>query len=162
VFISIEITVQAFRAVPERHGAAVAMCLFPSIARMLSIELSKPELIAPERFAQLMLSPGTTALDTIVALGNGFILTATLWGAFVVEMIEGRLRAAAAFLAAGAILCFFGIIHSVRADGSAYVPWQLAGPQREAGLRFCGAYLLLALLLLLLSLRRGSAGRHPG
>ena len=159
VFISIEITVQAFRAVPERHGAAVAMCLFPSIARMLCIELAKPELVAPQRFAQLMLSPGTTALDTLVELGNGFILTATLWGAFVVEMIEGRLRAAAAFLTAGAVLCAFGIIHSVRADGSAYAPWQLVGAQREAALRFCGAYLTLAALLLLLSLRRGAVAR---
>jgi hypothetical protein len=50
---------------------------------------------------------------------NGFIITATIWAAFVVEMTERRLRAAAAYLAAGGVLCSFGIIHSVRIDGSA-------------------------------------------
>lgn len=159
VFISTEITVQAFRAVPERHASAVAISFFPAIARMLSIELSRPEFIAPERFTQLMLAPRASALATIVALGNGFIITASVWGAFVVEMTEGRLRAAAAFLIAGAALSFFGIMHSVRADGGAYVLWQLSGTLRDSALQFCLAYLVLAAALVLLSLQRGARTR---
>jgi adenine/guanine/hypoxanthine permease len=160
VFIALEMTVQAFRAVPERHASAVALSFFPSIARMLTIELSKPAFVAPERFARLLVSApgeGVAPLAVIVALGNGFIITATLWAAFVVEMTERRLRAAAAFLAGGAVLCFFGIIHSVRADGSAYALWQLHGTERAVAMQFCLAYLVLAAALMLLSLQRRAA-----
>jgi AGZA family xanthine/uracil permease-like MFS transporter len=155
VFLALNITVQAFSAVPLRHAPAVAICFFPSIARLLTIELSDPKFIAPERFAQLMnlAEHGLPAMAVIVALGNGFIITATLWAAFVVEMIEHRLRAAAAYLAAGAALCCFGIIHSVRADGSAYLPWHLEGVARDVAAQFSAAYCVLAAALLLLSLQ---------
>ena len=93
-------------------------------------------------------------LAVIVALGNGFIITATIWAAFVVEMTERRLRAAAAYLAAGGVLCCFGIIHSVRIDGSAYALWQLDGMARIVASQFCIAYFVLAAAMLLLSLRR--------
>jgi AGZA family xanthine/uracil permease-like MFS transporter len=156
VFLSLNITVQAFGAVPARHAPAVALSFFPSIARLLSIELGDPKFIAPERFTQLLNAAehGLPALAVIVALGNGFIITATIWAAFVVEMIERRLRAAAAYLAAGGALCCFGIIHSVRADGSAYAPWQLVGMARGVAGQFCAAYFVLAGALLLLSLRQ--------
>jgi adenine/guanine/hypoxanthine permease len=155
VFLSLNITVQAFNAVPLRHAPAVAISFFPSIARLLTIELSDPKFISPERFAQLLSASehGLPALAVIVALGNGFIITATLWAAFVVEMIERRLRAAAAYLIAGGVLCAFGVIHSVRADGSAYALWQLDGMERIVASQFCIAYFVLAGALLLLSLR---------
>jgi AGZA family xanthine/uracil permease-like MFS transporter len=161
VFLSLNITVQAFSAVPLRHAPAVAISFFPSIARLLTIELSDPKFIAPERFAQLLnLSEhGLPALAVIVALGNGFIITATIWAAFVVEMTEHRLRAAAAYLAAGGVLCCFGIIHSVRADGSAYALWQLEGMARSVAGQFCAAYFVLAAALLLLSLRHRRSPR---
>jgi AGZA family xanthine/uracil permease-like MFS transporter len=156
VFLSLNITVQAFSAVPLRHAPAVAISFFPSIARLLTIELSDPKFIAPERFAQLLGASGhgLPALAVIVALGNGFIITATIWAAFVVEMTEQRLRAAAAYLAGGGVLCFFGIIHSVRVDGSVYALWQLEGTARSVAMQFCMAYLVLAGALLLLSLKR--------
>ena len=156
VFVAMDITVQAFSAVPARHAPAIAVSFFPAVARMLTIELSNPEFIPPARFARLLLASeqGLPALAVIVALGNGFILTATLWAAFLVEMTEHRLRAAAAYLAAGAGLCSFGIIHSVRADGSAYGLWQLTGTARVVATQFCLAYLILAAALLLLSLQR--------
>jgi len=156
VFLSLNITVQAFSAVPLRHAPAVAISFFPSIARLLTIELSDPKFISPERFAQLLGASehGLPALAVIVALGNGFIITATIWAAFVVEMTEHRLRAAAAYLAAGGVLCFFGIIHSVRVDGSLYALWQLEGMALSVATQFCMAYFVLAAALLLLSLRR--------
>ena len=155
VFLSLNITVQAFSAVPLRHAPAVAISFFPSIARLLTIELSDPKFISPQRFSQLLSisEHGLPALMVIVALGNGFIITATIWAAFVVEMLEHRMRAAAAYLAAGGLMCCFGIIHSVRADGSAYALWQLQGLPRIAAIQFCIAYGVLAGALLLLSLR---------
>jgi AGZA family xanthine/uracil permease-like MFS transporter len=153
VFLSLNITVQAFSAVPLRHAPAVAISFFPSVARLLTIELSDPKFIAPERFTQLLSASehGLPALAVIVALGNGFIITATIWAAFVVEMTERRMRAAAAYLAAGGVLCSFGIIHSVRADGSAYAIWQLEGMARTVASQFCIAYFVLAGALLLLN-----------
>jgi AGZA family xanthine/uracil permease-like MFS transporter len=151
VFVSMDITVQAFLAVPARHAGAVALAFFPSIARLLTIELSKPEFIPASRLSELMLPSSHSALPAIVALGNGFIVTATLWGAFVVDMIDGRLRAAAVYLAAGALLCCFGIIHSVRLDGSSYVIWHLRGMEREFAGQLALGYAALAAGLILLS-----------
>jgi AGZA family xanthine/uracil permease-like MFS transporter len=161
IFLSLNITVQAFSAVPLRHAPAVALSFFPSIARLLTIELSDPQFIAPERFTQLLRASehGLPALAVIVALGNGFIITATLWAAFVVEMTERRLRAAAAYLVAGGTLCCFGIIHSVRADGSAYALWQLSGVPRTVAFQFSVAYFVLAAALLLLSLQPRTKAR---
>jgi AGZA family xanthine/uracil permease-like MFS transporter len=159
VFLALNITAQAFTAVPARHAIAVAISFFPSIARLLSIELSDPKFISPQKFAALMTAPehGLPALSVIVALGNGFIITATIWAAFVVEMIGRKLRSAAIYLSAGGALCFFGIIHSVRLDGSAYVLPQLDGIARHVAIQFCAAYFVLAGVLLLLSLQRQRA-----
>jgi AGZA family xanthine/uracil permease-like MFS transporter len=156
VYLALNITAQAFSAVPARHAIAIAISFFPSIARLLTIELSDPKYISPQKIAALMTAPqhGLPALSVIVALGNGFIITATIWAAFVVEMIERRLRSAAVYLAVGGALCFFGIVHSVRLDGSAYVLLQLDGEQRNAAIQFCAAYFVLAGVLLVLSLQR--------
>ena len=72
----------------------------------------------------------------------------------MVEMTERGCAPRPPILLVGGALCFFGIIHSVRADGSAYVLWQLQGGARLAALQFCLAYLVLAAALLLLSLQR--------
>ena len=156
VFLALNITVQAFSAVPARHAAAVAISFFPSIARLITIELTDPKFVSPDRLAQLLAAPehGLPALSVIVALGNGFIITATIWAAFLVEMAENRLRSAAAYLAAGGTLCIFGIIHSARLDGGAYALWHLHGIERSVGIQFCAAYFVLAAALLLLSLQR--------
>jgi AGZA family xanthine/uracil permease-like MFS transporter len=163
VFVAMDITVQAFRAVPPRHTPAVALCFFPSIARLVSIELGNPRFMAPARFAQLLTSSesGLPLLAVIVALGNGFIITATLWGAFLVELTERRLRRAAAYVAGAGALCAFGIIHSVRADGSSYLLWRLDGPARNVASQFCGAYFALAAALLLLSLQSRNPRTDP-
>jgi AGZA family xanthine/uracil permease-like MFS transporter len=159
VFLALNITAQAFSAVPTRHAIAVAISFFPSIARLLTIELSDPKFIAPQRFAALMQAPehGLPALSVIVALGNGFIITATIWAALVVEIAERRLRSAAAYLAVGGLLSFFGIVHSVRLDGSAYLLPQLNGIERSVAIQFCAAYFVLAGVFALLSLQRPRA-----
>ncbi len=158
VFLSLSITTQAFSAVPLRHAPAVALSFFPSIARLVTLELSNPIFVPAERFAALLTSAdrGLPILAVIVALGNGFIITATIWAAFVVEMTEKRLRAAAVYLLAGAVLSAFGIIHSARADGSAYLYWHLTGVERVIATQFAAAYLVLAAALLVLSLQRGA------
>jgi hypothetical protein len=75
----------------------------------------------------------------------------------VVEMTENKLRSAAGYLAVGGALCFFGVIHSVRLDGSTYLLTHLTGVERACAVQFCAAYFVLAGALFLLSLQRRSA-----
>lgn len=156
IYVSLDVTTQAFHEVAPRHAVAVAFGFFPPIARLLSIELGNPAFVPPGRFAELLQDGGhgLAPLAVIVALGNGFIITSTLWTATLVELIDQRLRRAAALLALGGVLCAFGVIHSVRADGSVYLPWQLTGMPAEVALQFGAAYVGLAAALLALSLYR--------
>src|SRR5437762_8188509 len=94
VFVAFDIIAQAFQACPARHAPAVAFAFFPTIARLLAIKLGNPEAVLPETFGRLMTLPGRALPEmlVLVALGNGFILTGMLWGAFLAEMIDRRLR----------------------------------------------------------------------
>jgi AGZA family xanthine/uracil permease-like MFS transporter len=158
VFLALNITSQAFTAVPPRHAPAIAFSFFPSIARLVTIELSNPAYVAPAKLAELMsdAQAGLPPLAVIVALGNGFIITATIWAACLAEMADRRFRAAAAYLVAGGVLCAFGIVHSVRLDGSVYALWQLRGSEWPVAAALCAAYFAFAAALGLLSLRRSS------
>ena len=96
------------------------------------------------------------ALVTL-ALGNGFILTAMLWGAFLAEMIDRRLKVCALYLGILAVFSLFGLVHSPLPDGSMSLPWALAKPlQQTIAYQFSAAYLVLALLVLGLSFSKES------
>jgi AGZA family xanthine/uracil permease-like MFS transporter len=153
VFVALEIVVQAFRAVPPAHTTAVAFSLFPNVARLVQIKLSNTDFIPLEKFNQLMAVPGKTLPEMLVtvALGNGFILTAMLWGAFTAKLIDKKLRQASAYLVVTAVLTFFGIIHSAVPDGDSYFPWNLQGVFRQIPYQFSAAYFVLAAMFFILS-----------
>jgi AGZA family xanthine/uracil permease-like MFS transporter len=88
----------------------------------------------------------------ITVLGNGFIITSMIWASFLVALIDGRTRRAACILLSGAALSLFGIIHSVELTGGIYVPWTLDEASRQLVWQFTGAYVVLAIVLLLLAL----------
>jgi len=161
VFVALDIIVQSFQASPARHAPAVAFAFFPTIARLLAIKLGNPGFVAPENFAKLLEAggKGLPELLVTVALGNGFIVTAMLWGAFVAELIDRRLRIAAVYLFVLAGLTFFGVIHSASPDGLMYLPWTLTGMAREVPYQFAGAYFALGVMFLLLSLTPQSRER---
>jgi adenine/guanine/hypoxanthine permease len=163
IFVALDITVQSFLACPARHAPAVAFSFFPSIARMVAIKLSPSELIPADNFfRQLATAPHGKALPELlvtVALGNGFIVTAMLWGAFLAELIDRRLRVSALYLLILAVFSFFGIIHSASPDGNMYLPWTLTGMAAQIPYQFTEAYLALAAMFLLLSWTRES--REP-
>ncbi len=159
VFVAIGITVQAFEATPMRYAAAVVFSFFPAIARMLTIKLSDPAYVSPEHFAQLFNdgTHGISELAVITVLGNGFIITAMVWASFVVALIDHRPRRAALILLLGGAFSLFGVIHSVELSGGIYLPWLLDAASRSIVWQFAGAYGVLAVVLVLLSL--GSRGR---
>ena len=158
VFISIEITTQAFEATPARHAAAVVFSFFPAIARLVSIKLGDPTYVAPDHFAELLGSTvrGLPELGIIVALGNGFIITSMIWAAFLAALVDRRNGVAIASLLAGAGLTLFGIIHSVEPGGGLYLPWNLDGVGRTIVWQFTAAYCALAGVVALLSLQKNT------
>ncbi len=146
IFIGLEITAQAFEVTPSRHARAVAMAFLPVIANLLFIEIGN-----------LLSNVGKTAADltgdaavtyqTILMLGNGFILSSLLWGAIAARIIDKKLKTAALFLALAGFCSLFGIIHSPLASGEIFLPWRIAS---RAPLHLsCGYFLTAGLLLLL-------------
>ena len=149
VFVSIEMTSQAFAASPARHATAVAFSFFPAIARLLAIKLGDPSYVSPQHFTQLMTSSerGLPELGIIVALGNGFIITSMLWGGFLAALIDRRHAAAIATLLTATVLTLFGIIHSVEPGGGMYLPWHLSGVGQSLVWQLAAAYGVLALVI---------------
>jgi AGZA family xanthine/uracil permease-like MFS transporter len=158
IFVALDIIVQSFQASPVRHAPAVAFAFFPTIARLLAIKLGNPEIVPAANYARLLEAPGKGLPETLVtvALGNGFIVTGMLWGAFLAKLIDRQLRSAAVYLFVLAVLSFFGVIHSASPDGLMYFPWQLSGIARQVPYQFAGAYAILGVMLLGLSLTRES------
>jgi AGZA family xanthine/uracil permease-like MFS transporter len=157
IFVGLDIMSQAFLACPARHATAVAFAFLPTVARMLVIKLN----VTQQQYTALLSESGKTLPELLVtiALGNGFILTGMLWGAFLVKMIDRHLRAAGFYLVLCALLTFFGIIHSAKPDGDMYLPWHLTGMARHIPFQFTVGYLILAALMFALSYTRGA--REP-
>lgn len=149
IFVALDIIVQSFLAVPAIHAPAVAFSFFPNIARLLQIKLN-----VGQRFDEIIAEKGVPINENmvIVALGNGFILTAMLWGAFVATLIDRKLRLSALYLVILAFLTFFGVIHSVMPDGNMYLPWTLpTEDHRDVPYQFAAGYLALAAMFFGLS-----------
>lgn len=162
IFVALDIMVQAFLACPAKHAPAVAFAYFPTVARLLAIKLSNPQIVPAAQFSALLQAPGKELPEVLVtvALGNGFILTAMLWGGFLAELIDRRFRVASLYLAVLSVMTFFGAVHSASPDGVMYLPWKLADAlQRSLAYQFSGAYLVLALVVLTLGSTR--AAKEP-
>ena len=161
VFVALDIICQAFVATPQRHAPAVAFSFFPAVARLVQTELSNPDFVPVDRFQQLLSGSGARLPDLLitVALGNGFVLTAMLWGAFVAKLIDRELKTASFYLLLCAGLTFFGVIHSALPEGNMYLPWLLPDPARRIPYQFTAGYLVLALMMAALSYTKSS--REP-
>ena len=169
IFVALDIMVQAFLACPARHAPAVAFAYFPTIARLLAIKYGT--FLAAGTLAGLLVKTGKELPEVLVtiAVGNGFILTAMLWGGFLAELIDRKLKRSALYLGILAAFSFFGVIHSASPDGNMYLPWSLTTPlQRAIPYQFALGYVVLAAMLLLLSLSKESKEpppadlEHPG
>lgn len=157
IFVAIDIMVQAFQACPAAHAPAVALAYLPTVARLVQIQYDKALLFLPggahsQALAGLPQATHIPEIVLIVALGNGFILTAMLWGAFVAELIDRRLRVASIYLLVLSALSFFGVVHSAQPSGAMYLPWHLPDGLSRIPYEFSLAYLVLAALFAVLSL----------
>ncbi len=158
IFVALDIMCQAFLACTAKHAPAVAFAYFPTVARLLQIKLSNPEFVPMANFNALMTAPGKSLPELLVtvALGNGFILTAMLWGAFMAKLIDRELKASSLYLWILALLTFFGIIHSAVPEGNMYLPWSLSTPANQIPYQFTAGYVVLALMMFGLSFSKAS------
>jgi AGZA family xanthine/uracil permease-like MFS transporter len=142
VFVGIEITAQAFHASPRHHGPAVALALVPTAAALVVIQTGG-------LFAGIGKSPADLTGEAartwhaLLLLGNGFILTAVVWGSAMAALLDRRFVGSALAFAVASVATLFGIMHSPLASGAVFWPWAPPGPEP---LRFAGAYGILAVL----------------
>jgi AGZA family xanthine/uracil permease-like MFS transporter len=153
IFVALDIVSQAFLACPARHAPAVTFAHLPSVARLVWIELGKA--LGPD-INKFFAAPTEAARELpewpiVSALGNGFIITAMLWGAAIAHLLDRRLKAASAYLLVLALLSFFGIIHSATPDGNMYLPWTIPPHLAAIAYQFTIAYVVLGVLLFALS-----------
>lgn len=151
VFVGLQITAQAFLAPPARHAPAVVLAFLPAVAALVLIQ-GKLLLGGVGKSAADLAGEGRLVWGALLVLGNGFILSALLWGAAMVAIIERRLRVAGAVLALAAAATLFGVIHSPLPDGAVFWPWAVASVTPHT---LAAAYGVAAALLLLLG--RGEA-----
>jgi len=146
IFVGLEIVTQTFQTCPKKHFPAVTLSFLPIMGYLVLIQwntiiggLQLPDSALPERLAH--------DFPIIRALGNGFILTAMLWGAFGAKLVDRRLIATAGFLGVCALFSLFGVIHSVSPAGGLYLPWAIEG---DLHWRIGAGYAVFALLLVVL------------
>lgn len=141
LFVGLVITAQAFEVTPARHFPAVAFALVPHVAAwgvgildtLATAAGTSVQAIGPDNLAKAGLSyPG------LRTLGAGSLLTSMILCAITIAMIDLRLRAAAGWAAAAAVLSWVGLVHAHR------IGWGEA-PQAALG------YLMMAGLFLALS-----------
>ena len=141
VYIGLDVVAQAFTATPRRHGLAVAIAMLPSLAFLITLETGAVLGALNASIQQISGEVGTT-LHTLNLLGNGFIITAILWGAATAELIDRRFRVSALYLLVGAGFCLLGVIHSPFAEGTFFVPWRAGSP---VPLHLAAAYAVAAI-----------------
>src|SRR5262249_60215685 len=106
----LEITAQGFLATPPRHGAAVALTFVPVAAAVVLIETGSL-LGALGTSTAALTGDAAQSYQALVVLGNGFILTAVIWGWALVPIIDHRLVLAGGPLAVAGVASVFGGIH---------------------------------------------------
>ena len=154
IFLALEVTSQPYLCAPKRHAAAVGLAILPGLARLVSIYFSNPDYVSTETLHRLINADtgiGFPPVLIVFVLGNGFILTGMLWGAFMAEMIDRRFARSALYLLICAVLSLFGIIHSPYPSGDMLIPWQAQGLPQQIAVQFFAAYLLTAVMVFLLA-----------
>ena len=120
IFIGFEIAIQSIETA-DRDLAAVLFAFIPSIADAALIQVNSILGALGKGISDLN-ADMQAGLLALTALGNGFILTAMLWGSAISFLIYGRIRAFAITMVSIICLTLFGVIHSIHPNGAVYLP----------------------------------------
>ena len=149
LWVGIIITAQAFQEVPRKHALAVAFGLIPSLAAwaLLLIETSLRK-AGKTLFEVAPTFGGDLYIHGVIALNQGFLLSAMVLAAVLVFVTERDFLKAAGWMGIAAVLSAIGVIHAYELTA--------IGVQNKFGLaaapEFALMYALSAGFLLLLHL----------
>jgi AGZA family xanthine/uracil permease-like MFS transporter len=151
LWIGLIILAQAFQEVPREHALAVGVGLIPSLAAWAVFLVETSLRVAGTHLLEAVPKFGNQLyVEGMIALGQGFLLTSTIYAAAMVWVIERRFRVAALWLLAAAGLSAVGILHAYELTP--------AGIANRFGLwaapSFAVAYSLSAALFWALGLKR--------
>jgi AGZA family xanthine/uracil permease-like MFS transporter len=115
LYIGMLIGAQAFQESPHKHAPAVVLAIVPTIAAWGTTQINNA-------LGAAGTDAGKVGLDALAnngvlyhglqVLGSGATLCGIILGSIAVMIIDGKLMKAAAFSLTGAVLTFFGLIHS--------------------------------------------------
>ena len=121
----------------------MAFAFIPVIAALLLIQFGSL-LAGLGRGPQDLQGEAARTFETVRVLGNGFILTALLWGSGVALIVDRRLVAAAGVFALASLASLCGVMHSPLETGGLFWPGAVAS--RWPGQMAAGYGLLAGLL----------------
>ncbi len=160
IFIGFEIMVLAYAMTPTRHAMAINFALLPSILNFgyIKVKILLEHVLRVQDQLGQMAKDSSPAMKAAIAgliplgvqaeypfleaLGQGYVLTAMVWGAVVAFLIDGRIKSSVAVLFAAGVMSFFGVIHSATPSGEIYLPWKLT-PEITIPYDFAVAYISL-------------------
>ncbi len=115
LYIGMLIGAQAFQETPHNHAPAIVLALVPQIAAWGKTQIdnalgaagTSATTVGADKLAQ-----GGVLYHGLAVLGSGATLAGIILGSVAVLIIDRKLDKAAWFAFAGAVLTFFGLIHS--------------------------------------------------
>ncbi len=151
LWIGLIIMAQAYQTVPRKHALAVSIGLVPCFASWaLYLVETSLRIAGTNLFAAAPKFGNDLFIYGIIALNQGFIITAMIFAAVMVCLIEKDFGRAAVWTFTAALLSFFGLIHAFALDAAGLQPVfkLMAAPKFVfayvvTGLIFLAAHLLI-------------------
>jgi AGZA family xanthine/uracil permease-like MFS transporter len=117
LYIGLVIGAQAFQACPPQHAPAIVLALIPNIAEWAKTQVDGALGAAGTSVATIGLAKlaGFGVLyKGLESVGGGSVLAGMVLGAIAVHVIDNRMRDAAIWAFAGAVLSYVGLIHGAQ------------------------------------------------
>jgi len=115
LYIGMLIGAQAFQETPKAHAPAVVLALVPQVAAWGKLQIDNALGAAGTNAAAVgidKLAGSGVLYQGLELLGSGAILTSLILAGITACLIDRNHRRAAGFALAGAVLTFFGFMHS--------------------------------------------------
>lgn len=154
LYVAFEIAMQGFIQCDKKYCAVILFSFFPSIARLLEIQLTNGAVISADKLQSMNFTnvvPTISDQLVITILGNGFIVTGMLWACLLYFVVEHKWASGFICSVVLAVLSYFGIIHSLFISGQLYLPMTLPDTIKNIPLEIALGYLSFGVIMLILS-----------
>jgi AGZA family xanthine/uracil permease-like MFS transporter len=121
IYVGIQMAAQATLAIEARYLQALPMALVPVIAYLINLQIGT--VLGGAHIDLAVLPPEIkSVLLGLSMLGNGFIVTAMVWVALLVFIIDHRCTACMVLCVAAAAMTAVGLMHSPYPDSRLFWP----------------------------------------